>query len=240
MSSAIASGALAAALLLASPPALPPLDQVVARYLEAQGGAARLRALKSVRESGTATMNMAGETAEGVYLLEAKRPNRMRVELTFGDTQIVDLFDGTSGWSLDDESGTYKRMSKEETREQEVASEFDDWLLDYRERGVTVEDLGLANVGSTATRKLKLTFKGESEHVYIDARSYLEVRRDTLDKRGLPTEQMRSLLFTTVNGLTFAEVVEITTSDPPSHMTLRAVKTELDAAIPNARFAPPK
>jgi hypothetical protein len=153
---------------------------------------------------------------------------------------MAEMFDGRSGWSLDDESGTLKRMPEEETREQEVAAEFDDWLLDYRKRGVTVEDLGAAQLGPTATRKLKLTYKGQSEHLYIDARTYLEVRRDELDQRGSPRDTTLSLLYTTVNGVTFPEVVEVTYLDAPSSMMLRTLKAEFDVDIPDSRFAGPK
>jgi hypothetical protein len=233
------AGALAASLLPASPAPFK-LDDFVARYVEALGGAARLRALKSVRESGTVKIVMGRYTLQGTYLAETKRPNKMRLEISAEEVHTLDIFDGSRGWSLDEEDGTLRPMSADELKDARLDAEFDDWLLDHARRGVTVEDLGPAQVGDAATRKLKVAFPGGAEHLYVDTTTYLEVRRDDLDAGGRPGDAVVTHGTTTVGGLRFAKEAEYAYAEMRARITLRTDKVELDPDIPDARFAPPK
>jgi hypothetical protein len=89
------------------------------------------------------------------------------------------------------------------------------------------------------SRKLKVTHKGHATHLYLDARTYLEVRSDRLDEKGAPRDQTLTRSYTTVQGLKVADVVEVTYANLPARLEIRFQKTEIDPDIPEARFGKP-
>jgi outer membrane lipoprotein-sorting protein len=227
--------------MIGTPSPAPSLDEVVARHVEALGGAARLRATRSLRRTGVVTLTVAdAPPSTGTFKLEAKRPQKVRTEMSVGGLEAVDVFDGTSGWTLDDETGATRRMNEEEVREKQAPSHMDPWLLDFRERGITVEDLGAAQVESVPVRKLKVTFRGLSSHLYLDATTYLEVRNDRLDATGATRYSSLTRGYTTVKGLKFPEAMEVKYERLPARMSVRFEKTEIDPDIPDSRFTAAK
>jgi hypothetical protein len=218
---------------------VPSLDEMVARNLAALGGADRLRRLQSLRRSGTATMTLGEDTSQGPFLAEMKRPLRLRSEMSVSGLKAMQAFDGTSGWTLDEETGATRRMNEGEVRRHQAESQFDPWLLDFRQRGITVEDLGPAEVDSIRVRKLKVTFGGQAKHLYLNARTYLELRCDRLDETGAPRDSTLTRGYTTVQGLKLAKAVEVTYARGPARLALRYEKTEIDPDIPDSRFLRP-
>jgi len=68
-------------------------DQIVQKHVEALGGAAKLNAIQSLVVTGTASI--LGQT-EAPITIQVKRPNMMRLEITFQGRKIVQAFDGVS------------------------------------------------------------------------------------------------------------------------------------------------
>jgi outer membrane lipoprotein-sorting protein len=240
MTTLAAVGCLVASLMTAKPSPAPSLDEVAARHLEALGGAARLRAVRSLRRTGVVTLTVDGNPQNGTFAVEAKRPHKVRTEMSVGGSEALDVFDGTSGWTLDEETGQTRRMNEEEVREKLAPSQLDPWLLDFKERGITVVDLGAAEVGSVPVRKLKVSFRGLSSHLYLDARTWLEVRSERLDETGAVRYSTVVRGHTTVKGLKFPESIEVAYERVPARMSVRFEKTEIDPDIPDSRFAGPK
>jgi hypothetical protein len=239
MSTLAAVAPLAAALLSASPAAGPTLDEIVARHLQAVGGEARVRAIRSLRHTGVMTLRVGDRTLQGPFVMEMKRPRKARMEADLSGLRMTEVFDGTAGFKILPGSDVPVAMSAEELAKQNVQAEFDPWLLDYKRRGVVAEYLGPAQVGDKPALKLALTLRGRAVHSYLDAATYLEIRRDHLGPDGQPTDEGLVTAFTSTGGLTMPQVLEITSKDKPLRTTIRFQKTEIDPDIPDARFGKP-
>jgi len=66
------------------------VEDIVRRYVEARGGALKLRAVESLRFTGTMEL----PDVSAAFVLELKRPNRMRTEFVVQGQTGVRAFDG--------------------------------------------------------------------------------------------------------------------------------------------------
>jgi hypothetical protein len=113
------------------------------------------------------------------FTLSMERPRRSRVELQFAGKTAVQVFDGTQGWKIrpylnrnDVEPFTPTEMKSEAGR-----GEIEGPLVDYAAKGTKVELEAQEPVEGHDAYKLKLTLKdGTAEHIWIDARSFLDVK----------------------------------------------------------------
>src|SRR5262245_10740072 len=74
----------------------PSLDEIVAKYLAAKGGAEKLRAVTSVKTTG----RLKGPAGEVPVTSYAKRPNMMRRETSNRGQTFIVGFDGQTVWAL--------------------------------------------------------------------------------------------------------------------------------------------
>ena len=78
----------------------PPADEVIARYVEAIGGADAHTTPRSIRTSGVVAMPGLG--LEGTYEVLQLLPDRSLTRVTIpGIGEILSGFDGVSGWTVD-------------------------------------------------------------------------------------------------------------------------------------------
>jgi hypothetical protein len=90
--------ATACALLAAAaapPPPAPTVQEVLAKSLAARGGAQKLHAVQTRREIGTLEL---GAGNRWPFVVEHKRPNRMRMEIELQGAKLIRGFDGAHGW----------------------------------------------------------------------------------------------------------------------------------------------
>jgi outer membrane lipoprotein-sorting protein len=170
----------ASALLLWALPEEPPLtaDQIVQKHIEALGGASRLNALQTLVVTGTASI--LGQ-AEAPLTIRIKRPNLMRLEMTFQGQKIVQAFDGMTAWTINPLIGLEpKKSSEEDTRAAQESSDFiGGTLVDYKSKGNTVELVDKEAVEGVAVYKLKITKKsGFVEYDYLDSQTFLPVKTE--------------------------------------------------------------
>ena len=92
------------ALALLAPPAQPAktlaVDEIVARSVEARGGAAKLAAIQSLRLTGKVQFGGANFSIDAAYAVLVKRPGRIRSETTLQGLTAVEAYDGAEGWSV--------------------------------------------------------------------------------------------------------------------------------------------
>ena len=72
------------------------VDEIVAKNLQAKGGAEKWKAVTSVKMTGKITM----QGMELPLTVYAKRPNFNRQEVIVQDRQVIQAFDGTTAWLL--------------------------------------------------------------------------------------------------------------------------------------------
>ncbi|MEP7131907.1 MAG: sialidase [Acidobacteriota bacterium] len=174
------SAAVAAVFLLASGAAgALTLDEVLARNLEARGGAARMQAVRSLRLTGKVVFGSGDGRIEAGWGQVQKRPAMIRTEVTRQGLTAVDAYDGKESWSLDPFEGRRdaQRNSADEAKEMAEDADIDGPLVGWREKGHRVEYLGTEDVDGTPAHKLRVVLKnGDSKEVYLDPDYFLEIR----------------------------------------------------------------
>lgn len=231
----------AAAVLLAwsaAPAASQTLDELLARNLEARGGAERLRAARSVRMTGTMSF---GPGLAAPFTLEMKRPNRMRVEFEVDGQTGVQAFDGRSAWMSMPFLGRDgpEEMPAEEARQIEEQADFDGPLVDWREKGHRLTLVGRQRLDGAEAWKLELVLKSrELRHVYLDAATFLEVRVEGSRRFEGRTVAFRSNLgdYREVDGRRVPFSIESGPLDAPEPQRLRFERIEFGVEIDDARF----
>jgi outer membrane lipoprotein-sorting protein len=156
-------------------PALPSVDEIVKKHIDARGGLDKLRALQSVRFTGKVL-------AQGVELeltMTAKRPGSVRMDSSFQGRSVIQAYDGTTGWMVNPFMGSSdpQALSGDQLEQMKENADLDGSLVDYKAKGVGVELLGKEDLGGKAVYKLKVTKSGgRTEIAYIDATTFLQVR----------------------------------------------------------------
>lgn len=236
-------------LLLAATPALvaqaPALtaDQLIAKHLEAEGGAAKLKAVKARRMTG----HLVGTPMEITLVAENKRPASFRVDVSVqGQTQSTG-FDGKAGWRVNPFAGyggskAAEPMTADEVKDAEVQADMDGPLVDYATKGHKVEYLGTESVEGAPAHKLRVTLRnGNASTMYFDADSFLKVKETSKRKvRGQEVE-VESVFgdYKDVGGLLFPHSVEQGAAGMPQRQKIQMDKVELDVAISDERFKTP-
>ena len=153
------------------------VDQLVAKNVEARGGAEAIRNLQSLQLTGKMLVNE-GKLTFG-YSETRKRPNSVRTEYSLQGMTAVNAFDGNEGWKISPFQGRKdpEKMSADDTKALVEDSEVDGPLINWKEKGSAVEYLGTEDVDGTAAHKLKVTRKnGDVSYVYLDPEHFLEIR----------------------------------------------------------------
>jgi hypothetical protein len=113
------------------------------------------------------------------FVMELKRPRKMRVELVFKGQTAVQVFDGTNGWKLRPflNRNEVEPYTADEMKKAAIQSELDGPLVDYAAKGTKIESEGIESVEGRDNYKLRLTLKnGNSMHVWVDSQTFLETK----------------------------------------------------------------
>ncbi len=155
----------------------PTVDQLVAKNVEAKGGADALKSLQSVQLTGKLLMNEG--QFEMAYSQTKKRPGAVRTEATVQGLTMVQAYDGQEGWKISPFGGRKdpEKMSGDDMKGLIEDAEVDGPLVDWQAKGSTIEYLGTEDVEGTDAHKLKVARKnGDISYVYLDPEHFLEIR----------------------------------------------------------------
>jgi len=151
--------------------------ELVAKNIEAKGGAAALQSVTSVRREGRLIVN-GGQFV--LDLLETKqRPESIRTEVSMQGLSQVQAYDGKEGWRIDPFGGRKdpERMPADDVREYAEDASINGVLADAAAAGLPTEYLGTEDIDGTQAHKLKVTRKdGGVQYVYLDPDYFLEIR----------------------------------------------------------------
>lgn len=231
------------AALLAACSTPSPVDEVVASNLAARGGVERLRALQSIRETGTVT-GSGGRVARVVR--EVKRPGMVRLEFKYQGTTSVFAHDGETGWQVAPLQGQLEPRAV--APDVDAAGGVDQRdiegpLVDWREKGHSVELVGREALPGGEAFKLKVTLAGGAvRYDYVDVATRQVVRSDVprvVRGHAVVLENTFSD-FREVDGLVFPHHVETHVTDRPEVLTVDIDKVELDPDLDDALFRLPE
>ena len=152
-------------------------DELVAKSLQAQGGADKMKAMQSVKMSGKMKMG----PMEAPFSIVKARPDEMRMEFTIQGMTGIQAFDGTTGWMVMPFQGKKdpEAIGEDDRKELAEQADIDGPLLNYKEKGNKVELVGKEQVEGTDAYKLKITLKnGSVRYYYLDADTYLDIKQE--------------------------------------------------------------
>lgn len=171
------AGVLAMVLLCAADPALATgqtVDEIVAKYVDATGGAGRWAAMHS--------MTVSSRSAYFSFDSLWKKPNMVRVDVWSDASVDTDTrsSSGTTGWRLNSAEGSPKPRTLSAAETAELRDEID-WmreLVDYKAKGLRITLLPARTVDGQTAHVLELTRpSGAMVHIFLDAKTGLEVQR---------------------------------------------------------------
>ncbi len=238
----LARAALVLALVgLSLPAGAQTVDELIARNLEAKGGLERIKSVETLRMTGRTTV---GPGTEAPFVMEIKRPNRMRMDVTLRGETMTQAFDGKTGWQVAPDPGKTEPqvLPPQATRGMEEQADFYGPLVDAKAKGLAIEYGGVVKLDTGEAHRLDLTTKsGEKRSVFLDAKTYLEVRGEATVTVGGRTLTMINLIgdYRQVDGLVLPHKMESGPRGAPQRMRMTIDKIELNVPIDDARFAMP-
>jgi hypothetical protein len=120
------------------------------------------------------------------FVMDLKRPRKMRLELAFKGETALQVFDGANGWKLRPflNRRVVEPYTAEEMKSASMQADLDGPLVDYAAKGTKIELDGTEKVEGRDTYRIKLTMNnGQSIHVWIDAQSFLEAKIEGQPRR---------------------------------------------------------
>ncbi len=120
------------------------------------------------------------------FVMELKRPRKMRVEVQFNGQTAIQVFDGTNGWKLRPflNRKEIEPYTEEEMKTVATQAELDGPLIDYAAKGTTISLIGTEKVEGHDAYRLRLTMKsGKTTDLWIDATTYLEAKIEGTPRR---------------------------------------------------------
>jgi outer membrane lipoprotein-sorting protein len=215
--------------------------ELVAKNIEARGGTASIKAIDTVELTGRILTPQGYELA---IVLRKKRPNKMRMEFTVQGTTGVQAFDGKTAWSFMPLAGNEVPQILPSTDASELAqqAEFDGPLVDYRQKGNTVEYAGRVTVDGIEAYNLKLKMKnGDLLSVYLDPSTYLEMNENAIrDVRGAKHEfESTAGDYRSVNGVKFPFSISIGEKGSAERQKIAIYKIKENDPMEDALFNVP-
>ena len=150
------------------------VDEIITKNIAAKGGEAKLKAVQTVRQSGT--LNIQGQSAQ--LTVVTQRPNLSRQDISINGITISMAFDGTKAWMLNPMAGAdVVEMPAEQAEMIKDQADIDGPLVDYKVKGSTVELVGLEDANGKKAFHLRVSRKGlPPTEVFIDSTTYLDVK----------------------------------------------------------------
>ena len=194
------------------------VDEIINKNIEAHGGLERLKQIKSVRMTGKLT---SPQGVENPIVYMKKRPNFLRVELTVQGMTGIQAYDGQTAWYIIPFGGGTKdpqKLTGNESLDIIEQADFDGPLVDYKQKGNTVELMGKEVSEGAAAYKLKITSQnGNVRYLYLDENTGLETKASRIIKQGGGELSIDSFFgdYRTIDGMVYAFSIVIKSEAQP-------------------------
>ncbi|MFL6720371.1 MAG: hypothetical protein ACJ8FT_01010 [Sphingomonas sp.] len=238
----------AAALLLGCagiPAAAQDAQSLLAKNLEARGGAAALAALKNVSFEGRTIFPGGFEVTYKETRARLGNGAADRVDLGVQGLDIVQAYDGRGGWKINPLQGRKdpEKMAADEARSLADEALVEGPLLASRSDGSQVAYLGREDFDGTLAYKVKVTQKDGDEFTYwLDPDTYLEIKvNETRRIRGISQTTENELGdYEKVAGVYFPMSLENWTQGQPNQRVRTLIASgSANTAVPGSFFAEP-
>jgi hypothetical protein len=228
----------------ARPMAAVTAEEIVAKNVEARGGAGALAALRSLHRSGR--LVTPGRSILITIADVRERPGRIRQEKTFQGLTQVRAFDGSKAWQVQPFGGRKEpaTMSEDDAKPLRLAADLDGAWVDSKAKGYSLEYLGTEDIDGTVAHKLRVRLKASDElTVWIDPDTWMVIR--DLRKfviRGVEQETETDYGdYEKVGGVYVPMREESGSRNSPASSKVKAIwdKAEANIAVAAGAFEPP-
>lgn len=217
----------------------PTVQTLLARHAQALGPLERVASRRlHLRIIGMAPFELP-------VVVEMRRPNLIRKEVSIQGSVQVTVFDGKQSWKTDPlvpDGGKPMALAPEEAKVLLEEADFDGALIRPDSKGVKVRYMGPSRVAGRPAHKLRVILAtGAEATVWFDAGSYLEVKRTQMGPVMGQTRPMDILTsdYRLVDGVKVAHKLEIGLAGAKEKVAIMIDTVELNAPIDGARFAKP-
>lgn len=231
--------ALTASVVFAQDKNEPTVDELVAKNIEAKGGATALHNLRTLRLSGKMLVRQG--QLELAYLQIRKPPDEVRDEASVQGMTQIEASDGKEGWKVSPFFGRKdpERMSADDVKALIEDANIDETLVDWQSQGSTIEYLGTEDVDGTPAHKLKVVRKnGDVSFVYLDPDHFLEIRVVTGRMRHGAYEELETDLgdYEQAGGVFVPTSIEFGRKGAPDKQRIIIDKVEANVPVEDAIF----
>jgi outer membrane lipoprotein-sorting protein len=160
-------------LALVSAPAYSQTAQdILAKHIEAQGGAKALAAIKDTTVSGNMDLVSYGMSAS--LTMYQKEPNKMRMDIEVMGMVITQAYDGEIAWMINPQTGATEQMPENMTQEFKRQALGNDALLNPEKYGIKYDFTGKEKIDDKEYLVLtQTTADGHVTTLYLDPATYL-------------------------------------------------------------------
>jgi hypothetical protein len=217
------------------------VDDLIAKNAAARGGLDKIQAIKSLKMEGRLRF---GGNFDLDFVQYQKAPDSTRSEATVQGLTQVQAWNGKEAWQISPFGGRKdpERMSAEDAKDLADDASISGALIDYKNKGSSIEYLGTEDVDGTNAHKLKVTLKsGDVDYVYLDPDHFLEIRE--ISQRTVRGSESESITdfgdYEQVNGVYFPFAIASHRKGGDGGTEITIEKAEANPAVDDAMFAFP-
>jgi hypothetical protein len=216
-------------------------DEIVQKFIKTVGGMEKIRAVKSLRRVGKYS---GGGGFEAQYVEENKRPNLVRQEFIIQGMTGVYAYDGRDGWKIEPWNGKKdaEAVGEEDLKTLVEDSDIDGPLVNYKQKGVKVEYVGMDEVEGTDAHKLKVTLaNGDVRFYFMDTDYFVPIKIETKRMIRGAEREYETILgdYKEVGGWYLPFSIESGVKGSPNRQQINYEKIEANVALDDARFTRP-
>ena len=217
------------------------VDELIQNNIEAKGGYEALKAVNSMETSGKMLMQGMEISFKGYQ----KRQNKLRQNLEVQGQAIIQAYDGETAWMVNPMTGDPSAHPMPETEAKQFINnaDIDGNLVDYKDKGHSIELLGKEEVDGTPAYKLKVTkANGDVVVLYLDEEYYIEFKADTTREIQGNEMEVSTILgdYKEVGGVMMAHSMEMGVAGNPAAQVITINQVDLNVDIDDDRFTMPE
>ncbi len=214
---------------------------LLAKMIEAQGGAKALAAVKDTTITGTLQMTQMG--MNGTVTLYQKEPNKMRIDIEVMGMAITQAYDGETAWMTNPQTGAAEALPENYVKEFKRQALGNDSLLNPEKYGITYAAKGKEKIGEIEYLVLEQTMSdGHQLTFYLDPSTYLPYKTKgmTLGQAGVEV-MAESILgdYKKVDGIVMAHSLT-TYQDGQEYIKMTFTKVAFNSNLEDSFFVMPK
>lgn len=204
------------------------LDEIVKKYTAANKFD-KITSLKTIKI--TASISMMGMEMPMVMMM--KNPDKIKNVTSFNGQDIIQVFDGTKGYSVNPMTGSSDpvEMTPDQVKQTQRGNVFHNYVADALSKGqLTLE--GEESVKDKPAFKIKYVSDNAESYLFIDKSSYYLVKTSTVTQ-GMTVDSYPSD-YTETDGIVFP--MKTTSSAQGMDIQINISKVEVDTPMDDSLF----